>query len=133
MSDTSRTPASDKNFLALEKYERSEDRPVPRPMARAFRDIAAARFSRRSFLQGTSSTVLALGVSGALAACSEKEETGIPGFDFDEIAHGVDETHHVAPGHDADILLRWGDPLFADSPPFDPENQSAATQLKQFG
>jgi len=133
MSDTSRTRASNENFLALEKYERSEDRPVPRPMARPFSDIAAARFSRRSFLQGTSSAVLALGVSGALAGCSEEGEAGIPGFNFDEIAHGVDETHHVAPGHDADILLRWGDPLFADSPPFDPENQSPAAQLKQFG
>src|SRR5512134_1661555 len=46
---------------------------------------------------------------------------------------GVDSTHHVADGYRADVLLRWGDPLFPDSPPFDPLRQSAAAQLKQFG
>ncbi len=54
-------------------------------------------------------------------------------FDFTEVEAGVDETHHVAEGYRADILLRWGDPLFPDSPAFDPLQQSAAAQLKQFG
>lgn len=31
------------------------------------------------------------------------------------------------------MLLRWGDPLFADSPVFDPLKQSAEAQAKQFG
>ncbi|MBB3060132.1 PhoX family protein [Microbulbifer rhizosphaerae] len=52
---------------------------------------------------------------------------------WEEVSHGVDETHHVAPGYSAEILIRWGDPVFADSPPFDPMNQSAAAQRKQFG
>ncbi|MGE5766201.1 MAG: PhoX family protein, partial [Bacteroidota bacterium] len=52
---------------------------------------------------------------------------------WEEIAHGVDETHHVAPGHSAEVLLRWGDPIFADSPEFDPLKQSAAAQARQFG
>jgi secreted PhoX family phosphatase len=54
-------------------------------------------------------------------------------FCFAEVAAGVDETHHVAEGYSADILLRWGDPLFPDSPAFDPLQQSAAAQLRQFG
>ena len=45
----------------------------------------------------------------------------------------MDETHHIAEGYRADVLLRWGDPLFADLPAFDPRQQSAAAQLKQFG
>ncbi|MCW5700290.1 MAG: PhoX family phosphatase, partial [Rhodospirillales bacterium] len=52
---------------------------------------------------------------------------------FDEIEHGVDETHHVAPGYNANILIRWGDPVVPDAPAFDPLSQSAAAQSKQFG
>ena len=39
-------------------------------------------------------------------------------------------SHH---GYRGQVLLRWGDPLFADSPVFNPTAQSAAAQLKQFG
>ena len=52
---------------------------------------------------------------------------------FEEITHGVDETHHVAKGHRADILIRWGDPIVAGAPEFDPAKQSAAAQSMQFG
>ena len=31
------------------------------------------------------------------------------------------------------MLLRWGDPLFADSPEFDPTKQTAEAQARQFG
>ena len=46
---------------------------------------------------------------------------------------GIDANHHVAPGYRGQVLLRWGDPLFPDSPAFNPTAQSAAAQLKQFG
>jgi hypothetical protein len=61
------------------------------------------------------------------------EKTVSSRFGFTEIAHGVDENHHVAPGYDADILIRWGDKVLLDAPDFDPFNQRAASQLKQFG
>ena len=54
-------------------------------------------------------------------------------FSFEEISRGLDETHHVANNHDVDVIIRWGDPLFDDSPDFDPYNQSAAAQRRQFG
>ncbi|MBB1248907.1 PhoX family phosphatase [Rhizobium sp. G21] len=97
-------------------------------------DIIHRRFSRRGFLGGSlavaaiASTVSPL----ALGAASEAQAAS-PSFNFDEVEAGVDETHHVARGYDADILLRWGDKLFADSPEFDPMAQTAATQLRQFG
>src|SRR3546814_3962870 len=57
----------------------------------------------------------------------------ISDWSSDVCSADVDETHHVAPGHSAEVLLRWGDPLFADSPEFDPLKQSAAAQVRQFG
>ncbi len=54
-------------------------------------------------------------------------------FSFEEVEAGIDEKHHVAAGYDADVLLRWGDGIFVDSPRVDPRNQTAESQAKQFG
>ncbi|MBS3648954.1 PhoX family phosphatase [Pseudaminobacter sp. 19-2017] len=98
-------------------------------------DIIAARFSRRGFLRGTLAvSAIAATVSPLALVTAEKARAeGASAFTFDEIEAGVDEKHHVAAGYDADILLRWGDPVFADAPAFDPANQTAEAQEKQFG
>ncbi|MBA5776485.1 PhoX family phosphatase [Stappia sp. F7233] len=98
-------------------------------------DIIAARYSRRGILKGALGvTAIAATVSPlALMASSEARASGSFSFNFKEVEAGVDEMHHVAEGYDADILLRWGDAIFADSPAFDPLNQSADAQRKQFG
>src|SRR5690606_24132759 len=49
------------------------------------------------------------------------------------IEAGVDEDHHVAEGYSADVLIRWGDPVVAGAPAFDPEAQTADAQEMQFG
>ena len=99
-------------------------------------DIIAARFSRRGFLQGSLAvSAIAATVSPlALMTASEaRAQNGASAFSFDEVEAGVDTKHYVAPGHDANILIRWGDPIFADAPEFDPTAQTAAAQARQFG
>ena len=57
----------------------------------------------------------------ALATADEaRAQSKGSAFAFKEVEAGVDANHHVAEGYDADVLLRWGDGLFPDSPEFDP-------------
>ncbi len=98
-------------------------------------EIISARFSRRGFLRGSLAvTAIAATVSPiALITADNARAAGGSSFTFDEVEAGVDDKHHVAAGYDADILIRWGDGLFADAPEFDPTKQTADTQRRQFG
>ncbi|TCL74731.1 PhoX family phosphatase [Rhizobium sp. BK251] len=98
-------------------------------------EIIGRRFSRRGFLQGSLAvSAIAATVSPiALLSAEKARAAGGSAFSFTEVEAGVDADHHVADGYNADILLRWGDALFPDSPAFDPKSQSAAAQSRQFG
>jgi secreted PhoX family phosphatase len=113
---------------------------------KSFSDLCEVRYKRRDFLR--SGAVLGMGLSVlGLSACGDsdqekdekKDQAKIDAkptgerFDFSEISHGEDGTHHVAADHEAKVLIRWGDALFADSPEFDPNAQTVESQLKQFG
>ncbi|WJR69203.1 PhoX family phosphatase [Neorhizobium sp. CSC1952] len=98
-------------------------------------EIIGKRFSRRNFLQGSLAvSAIAATVSPVALMTAEKARaTGVSAFSFSEIEAGVDANHHVAEGYSADVLLRWGDAIFPDSPAFDPTRQTAAAQARQFG
>lgn len=95
-------------------------------------DIIDDRLSRRGFLGG-----LATATSLSLVGCStveQDESTSNSGeFTFTEIMRGSDEHHHVPDGYTSEPIIRWGDALFSDSPAFNPQAQTEAAQLKQFG
>ncbi len=98
-------------------------------------ELIAARFSRRGFLKGSLAvSAIAATVSPmALMLADDARAESKSAFTFEEVEAGIDEKHHVAAGYDADVLLRWGDGLFPDSPEFDPLNQTPESQAKQFG
>jgi uncharacterized protein len=114
-----------------------EDVPSNPTLTPTIGDIIAERYSRRDVLRGALGTAaiaatvspLALAMSRPAAA----EEAQIATFNFSELAAGSDATHHVAPGYDANILIRWGDKVVAGAPEFDPAHPSADAQAKQFG
>lgn len=122
-----------------EAYERSQDVGVNASSNDTIGDVVRRRYGRRDVLKGllAGSAGLALGESLLLSDTARAQvpaTTGRTGrFTFTEIAHGVDRTHHVASGYDADILIRWGDAVLPDAPAFDPRRQTAAAQSKQFG
>ena len=116
-----------------EAYEAHDDTPLSPAKNDAIGDVVLARYSRRDVMRGTLGVLAAASLFGPAALRSNTARAATSAFDFEEIKAGVDETHHVAHGYNAKVLLRWGDPIFADAPEFDPRQQSVAAQLKQFG
>ena len=120
-----------------EAFEAFDDIPTNPNLSRTIGDIINARYGRRNMLKGflgVSAATALFGTSAMSAAKNAAASATVPSrYSFDELNWGNDETHHIADGYDADVLLRWGDPITAQGPAFDPMNQSAEAQLKQFG
>lgn len=97
-------------------------------------ELIERRLGRRDALRGL------LGV-GALAMLGHEltsnaalaQESGPSSLTFKEVPHTLDKVHHIPEGYEAQILIRWGDPVVADAPAFDPMQLTAAGQEKQFG
>jgi secreted PhoX family phosphatase len=118
-----------------ESYEAFDDIPTNPNLSRTIGDVINTRYGRRDILRGVlgvSATTALFGTS-ALVAPNEAAAASTSRYNFNELSWGNDETHHIADGYDADILLRWGDPITADAPEFDVMNQTPAAQLQQFG
>ncbi len=120
-----------------EAFEAFDDIPTNPNLGRTIGDVINARYGRRDVLRGVlgvSASTALFGTSALVAptqadAAAHAESR----YKFDELTWGNDTEHHIADGYDADILLRWGDPITADAPEFDVMNQTADAQLKQFG
>jgi secreted PhoX family phosphatase len=96
--------------------------------------LIEARLSRRQALLGGAATSLAALFGPQLLTRPALAATGADStLTFTELAKVYDGTHHVAEGYEAKVLLRWGDPIVAGAPAFDPANQTAAAQAGQFG
>jgi hypothetical protein len=97
-------------------------------------EIIKARMSRRTALR----TMAAAGVFGLFGCAPTAPRRSGPGaadspLTFSESGRFLDETHHVAPGYDVQVLVRWGDPIRRAGPPFRPGRQTPDEQEQQFG
>lgn len=101
---------------------------------KTFHEIVEARLSRRKVLRGlgTGAAVAVAGPALGLLGGTAAEAAG-KGLTFAEIKHGLDGTHHVAPGYSVQVVVRWGDPIVKGAPAFDPKKVTADSQSKQFG
>lgn len=117
----------------MDESENKTSNPRVASGAATLGDIINVRFSRRGFLASASAAAAASGFGCATGAPQARGAKTTRNFDFAEITRGADGDHHAPEGYHTDILLRWGDAVFADSPSFDPYQQSAAAQERQFG
>ena len=91
-------------------------------------ELIGARLSRRDALKG-----MGAGLFGLSGCTSLAPGAAAPPLAFQDVPRSLDETHHVAPGYSAQVLVRWGDPLKRGGPAFRPGQQTADEQEAQFG
>ena len=99
-------------------------------------ELLEQRLSRRSAIRVSAAIGLLLAGKPSHVSATEHESAKMAcdsNFDFKEIKHGHGEQDSLAQDHHSQILLRWGDPIFKNAPEFDLNNQTAASQLQQFG
>ena len=118
-----------------EAFEAFDDTPLSPESDNTIGAMIARRYSRRDMLKGSLGVTAATALFGtaALTSAAGPAKAASAAFAFRELQAGVDDTHHVAEGYDADILIRWGDPLAENLGAFDPQNLTAADQAKRFG
>jgi uncharacterized protein len=118
-----------------EAFQAFDDIPLSPPDDDTMGAILARRYGRRDILKGSLAVTAATALFGtaALQSSSRPAKAAAAGFAFRELEAGVDETHHVADGYVADIVIRWGDPLAKDMKPFDAATLTAEEQSKRFG
>jgi secreted PhoX family phosphatase len=116
-----------------------------------FADVMARAASRRGVLRAgavigaaTAATAAFAGPAAAVpTAPATKGPKGKPGpapkgkgpygLRFDPVAPNTADAITIPSGYRQDVVIRWGDPLFKDSPRWSVDRQSAAAQRRQFG
>ena len=103
----------------------------PRPEETEFDRIVEEAISRRGFLGGA----LAFGSFAAVnSAFTTGAQAAADRFAFAQIPTSIDDTVVVPEGYKAQVVVRWGDPLWSDAPEFDHATRgTAASQARAFG
>jgi uncharacterized protein len=98
----------------------------------SFEEVLSRRIARRSFLKSSLAAVPVVVLAPTLL--HSKAQAATPDkLLFKPVPLGTQDVITVPEGYSPQVLLRWGDPLFTDSPAFDLLNQTAESQKKQFG
>ncbi|WP_420174297.1 PhoX family protein [Luteococcus sp. OSA5] len=108
-----------------------------------FRDIASTAVSRRTVLAGSAGAVALFGASryetaaaapqGALPEARRGARKSPLNFNPIQPVDAMVDEFNVPTGYTWKPIIKWGDPLFADSPEFDAAKQTAEAARKQFG
>ncbi len=119
----------DEHTLSFDEFDEVVN---PRPEECEFDRVVERALSRRGFLGG----VLAMGsftaVGGSLLPTGARASADR--FSFEAIPVSTADEVVVPAGYKAEVMVRWGDPLWSDAPEFDPATRgTAASQERAFG
>lgn len=112
------------------EMEQEEGRPINTSGNPTFESVLAARLSRRSLLKGAAAGLVMLSPGPLRAPRSARAESA---GGFAPVPATTEDRLIVPQGYRHTVVVRWGDPLFADAAAFDPRAQTAAKQVRQFG
>lgn len=104
--------------------------------AQDIRTVIAARVSRRGFVLGSGAGIAATaagGFVGSLFSGQAHAQDAASSLQFTELKRVMDQTHHVADGYRADVVVAWGDAMQAGQGAFDARALTAADQAARFG
>lgn len=89
------------------KKEINASQPATTRIATPLADLIDARLSRRSALKGLFAGGAAMVVAPVARAATQSVDPSSLGFA--QAPHKIEMYHQAAPGHRADVLIRWGD------------------------
>ncbi len=114
-----------------------------------FEEVVARAVSRRGFLKAGMASVVVLGAGGTFGSLRDASAQPLPPvleppsdplraagaktLGFTPIEPTTADAVVVPDGYDSRVLIRWGDPLFPNTPQFRFDRQTAAKQAEQFG
>ena len=116
------------------------DAEAPRnPAAETFESILGQHLARRAVLRGAA-TVPALALSGSVLLGPDDAEARLRlvteadgALNFTSVAENRADQVTVPPGYAANVLIRWGDPLFPGMAAFNVNVQTPEDQARRFG
>ncbi|MCL6421479.1 PhoX family protein [Aestuariirhabdus haliotis] len=127
----------------MSRFETQDDQNHPVETTPDFTRMIDRAMSRRQFMvassvAGLGAFVAAAGVtSGAMKAVASETISGkstSKKMGFKAVPASTADRIIVPEGYRSQVLVSWGDPLFADAPAFDASgNAHSETQLRQFG
>ena len=100
--------------------------PLAAGQADAFERLIDERLSRRTVLRGLTAMTALAALNGCRSSAAAHDGPSLP--------HPLTDDHEVADGHDAHVLIRWGDPVLPGAPDHaDLSQLNVADQSRQFG
>ncbi|WP_454746602.1 alkaline phosphatase PhoX [Ciceribacter selenitireducens] len=112
--------------------QKTRARPNPRrAFAETYGAVLAKGIERRSVLKGLLALTAGAAAMPYLGRTASAAEAST--LTFAELTRVRDREDHWPTGYSRQILARWGDGLFADSPAFDPATLDGNAAERQFG